>query len=236
MKNKYFKLLMLLLVLSTSYTSCDKIGDDDDPDNNSLITGTFTDQRDNKTYNWVQIGTQVWMAENLAYKVDTGGCWAYDDTEANVATYGYLYNYWTAEAVVPAGWHLPTDQEWNTLTSYLSANGYSIEGTSNGVGIAKALASKTEWVSSDEKGAVGNTDYEELRNKTGFSAYPAGQSDDYNGDITYLGLGASTVWWSKGILSNGYPQAQTISFSQTNMVRLNAASLTNGYSIRCIRN
>jgi hypothetical protein len=31
------------------------------------VTGSFTDPRDNKTYQWVQIDNQIWMAQNLAF-------------------------------------------------------------------------------------------------------------------------------------------------------------------------
>lgn len=50
-------------------------------------SGTFTDTRDNKTYNWKKLGDLKWMTENLAYK-PTGkvlGYLAYDNDEANVA-------------------------------------------------------------------------------------------------------------------------------------------------------
>jgi uncharacterized protein (TIGR02145 family) len=87
--------------------------------------GTFTDSRDGKTYKYVTIGNQTWMAENLAYNAGSG-CWAYNDSRSNVSRYGYLYNWQTAKNVCPSGWHLPSKSEFETLlNNYGGSKGYN---------------------------------------------------------------------------------------------------------------
>jgi len=105
---------------------------------------------DGNVYQTVSIGTQVWMKENLKvtrYRngdiitptnpatLDISGesapkyQWAYNGDEGNVAVYGRLYTWYAAtdlRNVCPSGWHLPTDTEWTTLTTFLG--GFKVAG------------------------------------------------------------------------------------------------------------
>ena len=101
-------------------------------------TGTVTDI-DSNTYQTVKIGNQWWMTENLKVthyrngnaipnvtddsawsSLTTGAYCIYNHDESNATTYGRLYNCYAvtdSRNIAPAGWHVPTDAEWTTLTT-----------------------------------------------------------------------------------------------------------------------
>jgi len=81
---------------------------------------SYVDKRNGKTYGILQVGNNVWMTENLAYKVNRG-CWEYSKN----STYGYLYNWETAKNVCPEGWHLPTKEEFEQLIRFRGCDIYS---------------------------------------------------------------------------------------------------------------
>jgi uncharacterized protein (TIGR02145 family) len=92
------------------------------PDQHPKETGSFTDPRDGKTYKTVRIGDQWIMAENFAYRPDGGKYWAYDNDSGNGSTYGYLYDWETANNIAPDGWHLPSKKEWKIFRKSLGSN------------------------------------------------------------------------------------------------------------------
>lgn len=144
----------------------------------------------------IPIGNQVWDAKNLAVSQFRNGdtialassaeqwvqlrranipAWSYLNYNAANAKYGKLYN---AHAVAdprglaPAGWHIPTDADWDLLAANLG--GYAVAG--------KALKSTTGW----SEGGNGS-------NASKFNAQPGGYGlFDGSGQ----GLGYETYWWS----------------------------------------
>ncbi len=73
----------------------------------------FTDNRDGKTYKTVQIGNQIIMAENL--NINRGNNWCYNNETTNCTKYGRMYDWETAKTICPAGWHLPSKDEFENL-------------------------------------------------------------------------------------------------------------------------
>src|SRR5690554_4910948 len=173
-------------------------------------SGTFIDSRDGNEYNWVQIGDQVWMAENLAYlpsvnmvadgSEDAAGSYyyvyGYDGTNVadakatdNYATYGVLYN-WTAamdgeasSTTNPSGIQGVCPAGWHVPSDaeWTELTDY-LGGTSVAGGKLKETGT-THW-KSPNTGAT---------NETGFTALPGGYRHLYG---AFSNIGYDGYWWS----------------------------------------
>jgi uncharacterized protein (TIGR02145 family) len=216
---------MLLMLVS----SCDK--NDETP--------TTVIDIDGNIYHIVTIGTQVWMIENLkTTKYRNGDLigtttpstldissestpkyqWAYNGEESNVAAYGRLYTWYAAidsRNVCPTGWHMPTDADWTTLTTYL--------GGESGAGAKLKETGTAHWQSP-------NT---EATNVSGFTAVPGGfRSAD--GLIVFNSLGDYVYWWSSSELNADAAWIRFLYYTNSDAGRIGAGK-GNGISVRCLK-
>lgn len=83
----------------------------DTPENKPPVVNgmSMTDTRDNKTYQLMQIGGKLWMAQDLNYAGVTSEC--YNEQESSCTTNGRLYTFNSAQKACPTGWRLPSREE-----------------------------------------------------------------------------------------------------------------------------
>lgn len=84
--------------------------------------GAFIDPADGSTHKIIKIGEHVIMADNMSREPKTGKHWIYDDNDGNKAIFGCLYDWEAAKSLAPAGWHLPTKAEWESVHSILGGD------------------------------------------------------------------------------------------------------------------
>jgi len=217
--------------------------------NPNLTYGTVSDI-DGNSYKTIQIGDQVWMAENLRtthyadgtpiplvtdnwpyyanINRDKAYCWFNNDSASNATTYGALYTWAAAmngypslpgpygvQGVCPTGWHLPSDEEWTTLTDYLG-----------GIDVAGAKLMETGTIHWHCPNTIAT-------NESGFTALPGGRHP-YGGlfsDIRDLGF-----WWSTKEYSCGRWYWCILSYANDTIEMFsNCSAYQEGYSVRCLK-
>lgn len=211
----------------------------------------LTDVRDGKNYNTLQLGTQCWIVQNLNIGTRISGSssqtnngtiekFCYYDDEANCDVYGGLYqwdemmNYTTTagvQGICPpnGGWHLPTDEEWTTMTNYVKSQAaYLCQSTT----IAKSLAATTNWQTNMLACTPGRS--LATNNATGFTGLPGGSW--VNGGNGWSDITNEAIWWSSSVTNpDTWVWYRSLHSNNTGVSR-GSRTRPNALSVRCLKN
>jgi uncharacterized protein (TIGR02145 family) len=209
----------------------------------SLAPPLASDINEAGKYTSVPIHGQQWMTTNLAVthyrngdripevsdwsKWDTlttgAWCW-YNNDSATGAPYGRLYNWYAVHdprGLAPAGWHIPSDAEWDTLQVRL---GNDPGGKMKQTGTAQA---GTGLWGAPNTGAT---------NTSHFTALPGGLRFYYDGSTHYyVDIGLSGFWWSSTEDGNYNAFKRILKFNTGKVYRQDSYKKVCGLSVRCIR-
>jgi len=193
------------------------------------------EDNDGNTYQTVQIGDQIWMAENLKttkYNDNTSiplvtdntewsnlstpsYCWYNNDEGSYKEDFGGLYNWWAVKTgkLCPIGWRVPNILDWEALVDFV--------GDAETAGGPLKEAGFIHW-NEPNTGAT---------NSSGFTARGGSWRKDNDGDFLRIGVRA-TFYSSDGDMQMG--RGIGLDNASTNVV-FPYASAKRGYSVRCIK-
>jgi len=210
----------------------------------------------NNLYPEVTIGEQVWMSTNLSvthyrngdpipevkeekefYSIKTGAwCW-YNNDSLHYAKYGRLYNHYAVKdprGLAPAGWHIPSNEEWLTLSRNIDSETVfkSLNHPDNGSRKAGFSMKAIE---------EGSLSKHSSNNSSGFNGLMGGKRYRVNANVGYAYFnycGVAGSWWANNNRSSSNPDnliywelhAQDDGFFQFSEEYSN-----NALSIRCLR-
>jgi uncharacterized protein (TIGR02145 family) len=188
------------------------------PTESKTVNFEFVECKDasGKHYAVTKIGNQFWMAENLSYLPVEPGSFGNESNHIpfyyvhDKDKYGVMYNWEAAKASIPAGWHLPSLDEWFEMRDYLG--GRSVAGGK--------LKTTDGW----------NNPNESASNSSGFSAKAGG----YKG-YGYGGEGIYTAMWSSTIYTNQANSAFVVYLNRShNYLVEDNEGFSKGFYVRCV--
>jgi uncharacterized protein (TIGR02145 family) len=203
-----------------------------------LTYGSVSDI-DGNIYKTIQIGTQLWMAENLKTTkfndgtvipdvtdnvewqnlTTPGYSWYNNDAASYKTSFGALYNWYAVNTnkICPTGWHVPIDSEFKTLTDYIGDNS----------GAKMTETGSNHWIVSD----LGAT------NGSGFTGLPGGYryyQSNHDPKVDFLGIGYVGSWWSAS--DNGaLGSTRQLSWDYFMNFEQDLADKVYGMSVRCVK-
>lgn len=221
-------------------------------------TGYFIDKRDNTEYKWVQIGEQVWMAENLKATlypngdtilfVESQNEWEKLECKDAACNFlnnptksGVLYTFNAAiarewkndnndfQGVCPDGWHLPSDEEWKTLEQFLGISKTDTDVLGyRGTNQGSQLASSTNWSNSNESPLLNNDNI----GKSKFDAIPGG----FRFSISFFGTYTQARWWTSTFSPDNEVYGRQINVGSSAINRFSESPYKPyAFNVRCIK-
>ena len=224
-----FAALMILLVVSCTKENVTPVSN---ANSDERVAQQEVNATENLAGNIVRIGRQIWQKKDLSvthYRNGdripevkdpakwanlTTGAWCYYNNDPKN---GKLYNWYAVNdprGLAPAGWHVPSDSEWTTLTNFLG--GFDIAG-----GKLKE-AGTAHW----------NDPNADATNSTGFTALPGG-TRYYLGQ--YFDAGGYGYWWSSTEASDNAAFHRYLTYFY-GAISGTTDYKTNGFSVRCLHN
>jgi len=190
----------------------------------------------------VTVGTQIWSCKNLDVRHYRNGdpipqvtdasqwinltsgawCWYDNDSATYAAVYGRLYNWYAVNdprGLAPQGWHVATDADWTTLTTFLG--GESVAG-------GKLKTTGTQYWESPNTGAT---------NSTGFSALPGGfRGGGFSSGSFAFSIRRNGYWWtsSSSDPANEWIWIRTMRWDQNSVYRT-VSDKRAGQSVRLVK-
>ena len=176
--------------------------------NNDAIPSTLTDSQ----WNYADEGATTVYGEDDGCNNDSPDIDSCDPTVA-LEEYGRLYNWYAvndSRGLCPAGWRVPAESDWHSMTS--SLGGSSVAG--------EKLKSTYGWSYSGQG-----------TNESGFNGMPGGKRQDGSG--YYSSAGDRGTWWTSTPYSSLARHVE-LKFN-SNGVTNSYSDRETGYSVRCIQ-
>jgi uncharacterized protein (TIGR02145 family) len=219
-------------------------------------TSTVSDY-DGNSYNTVSIGSQCWLKENLKVTKYNDGTLIGDSTNSTwgtaligartgydvnlvplsdyVGTFGYLYNWYAvndSRKLCPAGWHVPTDSDWNKLVISLHSGTPVADTSSTSITQSTTAGTtlKSQATNTTAGSGLGWNPGSPGTNTSGFTALPGG----YRLNNGFFSVRDIAFFWSASEFDNYNAWLRYLNTFNGVVLRIYNFK-TIGGSVRCLR-